>query len=90
MANIPTTNASLASRMTDDEIGEYAENEAEKRKPVLNYDRYKTADEAYRAFIEFCGKYKCKNCRFGDRFKPAGCAIAWLYDEAKGESNGSK
>ena len=29
---------------------------------MKNLDKYKTADEAYRAFIEFCCKYRCKNC----------------------------
>lgn len=53
---------------------------------MKNIEKYKTADEAYRAFIEFCCKYKCKNCRFSDRVKPAGCAIAWLYDNAIEES----
>ena len=60
--------------------------EREKRKHVRNCDKYKTAEEAYQAFIEFCGKYKCINCRFGCRVKPAGCAIAWLYDNAIEES----
>lgn len=74
MDNTPTTNESVAVCR-------------EQQKPLRNYDRYKTADEAYRAFIEFCCKYKCKNCRFGDRLKPVGCSIEWLYDEAKGETN---
>ena len=52
---------------------------------MKNIEKYKTADEAYRAFIEFCCKYKCKNCRFSDKVKPAGCAIAWLYDDAEKE-----
>lgn len=54
---------------------------------MKNIEKYKTADEAYRAFIEFCGKRKCDNCQFGDRLKPVGCAIEWLYAEAKGETN---
>lgn len=85
MANTPTTNSSVASLLTDEDIGEYAETEAAKRKQILNYDRYKTADEAYTAFIEFCCKYKCRNCRFGNRVKPVGCALEWLYDEAEKE-----
>ena len=72
MANTPTTNASVAVCR-------------EQQKPLRNCDKYRTADEAYRAFIEFCCKYKCKNCRFSDKVKPAGCAIAWLYDEAEKE-----
>ena len=59
----------------------------EEVRAMKNIEKYKTADEAYRAFIEFCCKYKCKNCRFGDRLKPVGCAFAWLYEEAeKGET----
>lgn len=50
---------------------------------MKNIEKYKTEDEAYRAFIEFCGKYKCKNCRFSDKVKPDGCAIAWLYEDAE-------
>lgn len=73
MANTPTTNASVAVCH-------------EQQKPLRNCDKYRTEDEAYSAFIEFCCKYKCKNCRLGCRVKPAGCAIAWLYDEAGKEA----
>ena len=54
----------------------------EKSKPVRNFNKYKTADEAYRAFRRFCGNNKCSNCRFGNRTKPTDCLIEWLYAEA--------
>ena len=54
----------------------------EKRKPVRNCDKYKTAEEARQALKEFCGKYKCRDCRFGDRVDVTDCKIIWLYEEA--------
>ena len=56
--------------------------EREKRKPVRNCDKYKTAEEAGQALKEFCGKYKCRDCRFGDRVGVNDCTIEWLYEEA--------
>ena len=61
--------------------------EREKRKPVRNFDKYNTADEAHVGFIEFCRKYTCGKCRFVNNGKPVGCAIKWLYgDASKDES----
>ena len=61
--------------------------ERENRKPVRNFNKYKTADEAYRAFRRFCGNNKCSNCRFSNRTKPTDCLIEWLYaEEVKDES----
>ena len=54
----------------------------EKSKPVRNCDKYKTAEEAGQALKEFCGKYKCRDCRFGDRVGVTDCTIVWLYEEA--------
>ena len=54
---------------------------------MKNIEKYMTADEAYRSFVEFCCKYKCRNCRFGNRVKPVGCALEWLYDEAEKEES---
>ena len=54
----------------------------EKRKPVRNCDKYRTAEEAHQALKEFCGKYQCRDCRFGDSTKTAGCVLEWLYEEA--------
>ena len=59
--------------------------EREKRKPVRNCDKYKTAEEACQALKEFCGKYKCRDCRFGDRAAVTDCTILWLYEEAERE-----
>ena len=56
--------------------------EREKRKPVRNCDKYKTAEEACQALKEFCGKNECRICRFGDSTRTAGCVLEWLYEEA--------
>lgn len=54
----------------------------EKRKPVRNCDKYRTADEAHQALKELCGKNECRICRFGDSTRTAGCVLEWLYEEA--------
>ena len=54
----------------------------EKRKPVRNCDKYRTAEEAHQALKEFCGKNECRICRCGDSTKTAGCVLEWLYEEA--------
>ena len=59
--------------------------EREKRKPVRNCDKYRTAEEANVAFAEFCGKNECRSCRCGDRKKNAGCVFEWLYEKAERE-----
>ena len=59
--------------------------EREKRKPVRNCDKYRTAEEANVAFAEFCGKNECRSCRCGDRKKNAGCVFEWLYEKADRE-----
>ena len=56
--------------------------EREKCKPVRNFDKYKTADDAHAGFIEFCRKYTCGKCRFVNKVKPVGCAIEWIYEKA--------
>lgn len=55
--------------------------EREKRKPVRNCDKYKTADEASRAFTWMCDNMSCQHCPYnqGRAFK---CKFAWLYAEA--------
>ena len=58
----------------------------EKRKPVRNCDKYRTAEEAHQALKEFCGKYQCRDCRFGDSTRTAGCVLEWLYEEAGKEA----
>ena len=61
--------------------------EREKRKPIRNCDKYRTAADARVGFIEFCRKYTCGKCRFVNKGKPVGCAIEWLYgDASKDES----
>ena len=59
--------------------------EREKRKPVRNCDKYRTAEEASQALKEFCGKNECRICRCGDRKKNAGCVFEWLYEKADRE-----
>ena len=54
----------------------------ERRKPVRNFDKYKTAEDAHAEFIEFCRKYTCGKCRFVNKGTPVGYAIEWLYGDA--------
>ena len=57
----------------------------EKRNPVRNCDKYKTAKEAYRAFSNVCQKENgCLNCRFKNT-QYGGCSILWAYEEAEKE-----
>lgn len=55
----------------------------EKKKPVRNFDKYNTADEAYEGSEKFCYKSKCLECRYKDSYPI--CRFAWLYDEVKNE-----
>ena len=59
--------------------------EREKKKPVRNFDKYKTADDAYEGSEKFCYKSKCLECRYKDIYPE--CRFAWLYDEAKNEDS---
>lgn len=57
----------------------------ERRKPVRNFDKYRTAEEAQEAFNAWClGVDKCENCRFSKSY--CKCSIAFLYDELKKEA----
>lgn len=59
----------------------------EKAKPVRNFDRYKTAGEAYVGFKKFCnGIDDCDKCRFkecDDTYGSDGCLLTWLYEDAE-------
>lgn len=56
----------------------------EKAKPVRNCDRYKTAREAWSAFVKMCNATKCEKCQF---YNPddISCRFNWLYAEAEKE-----
>ena len=56
----------------------------EKSKPVRNFDKYKTAEEAYDAFIKFCKKTDCYDCS-ARKIKIHDCPLAWIYEEAAKE-----
>lgn len=59
--------------------------ERERRKPIRNCDKYKTVEEAYRAFSNLCQKEDgCLHCRFKNT-KFGECSIAWIYEEADKE-----
>ena len=58
--------------------------EREKKKTVRNFDRYKTAHEAFAELNKFCDKTTCFKCRFR-KHEGMGCMFAWLYSEAKKE-----
>ena len=53
----------------------------EKSKPVRNFDKYKTAEEAYDAFMKFCKKTDCYDCS-ARKIKIHDCPLAWIYEEA--------
>lgn len=57
----------------------------EKKKPVRNFDKYKTAKDANEGFIKFCDIKECDKCRYGSS-RGSGCRIDWLYDEAENEA----
>lgn len=57
--------------------------EREKEKPVRNFDKYRTAEEALASFRKFCGKVACSECRFRDCVPT--CPLAWLYEETEKE-----
>ena len=58
--------------------------EREKSKPVRNFDKYKTAEEAYDAFMKFCKKTDCYDCS-ARKIKIHDCPLAWIYEEAAKE-----
>ena len=57
----------------------------EKHKPVRNCDKYKTAEEAYTAFMKMCCDRPCLGCEFDSSKSSCGCRFSWLYDEAVNE-----
>lgn len=76
--------------VTLDDIGEKIVDlknaiDRERRKPVRNCDKYKTAKDAYEGSNEFCYKSKCVECRYRDSYPI--CRFAWLYAEAEKESD---
>ena len=53
----------------------------EKTKPVRNFNRFETAEDADAGFVAMCkGIDRCGHCRLHKN--PARCSIAWLYAEA--------
>lgn len=61
--------------------------EREKAKPVRNFDKYKTADEAYDGFKKMCNDMEtCAFCRFRDGDSIIKCGFAWLYENAEKEA----
>ena len=54
----------------------------EKRKPVRNCDRYKTAEEAMNAYYAMCSDRPCALCNFFTAKSRERCTMAWLYAEA--------
>lgn len=60
--------------------------ECEKRRPIRNFDKYKTAEDAFYGFKEMCfpnGVNECKDCRFNNVKEFGICAFAYLYAEAE-------
>lgn len=57
----------------------------EKHKPVRNFDKYKTAEDAEAGFEGFCKKRICGLCRFYKGKTVSLCRFAWLYSESDKE-----
>ncbi len=56
--------------------------------PPRNCDRFRTADEADKAFNEFCAAERTGKCKPAECSLPSGtgaksCQLAWLFDTAK-------
>lgn len=57
--------------------------EREEKKPLLNCDRYRTADEAYGVFLKFCNS-DCDTCPFRSTINNrVCCSFTWLYANAE-------
>lgn len=57
----------------------------EKKKPVRNCDKYKTAEEAWKVYKKMCDEITCKYCPFSTH--RAACFFNWLYsDDGKDEA----
>ena len=54
--------------------------EREKRKPVRNCDKYKTAEEACDDFTKMCKGNICNICHL--HYCGTNCQFAWLYEDA--------
>ena len=59
--------------------------EREKAKPVLNFEKYKTNDEAFVAYTKMCDSRECKIFHFRYCGNSIKCVLAWLYAEAEKE-----
>ena len=57
----------------------------EKAKPVLNFEKYKTNDEAFVAYTKMCDSRECKIFHFRYCGNSIKCVLAWLYAEAEKE-----
>ena len=54
----------------------------EKRKPVRNFDKYRTAKEAFAGFNKMCKSRYCNVCPFSaERNECISCMLNWLYAE---------
>ena len=57
----------------------------EKAKPVRNFEKYKTYDEAFVAYTKMCDSRECKIFHFRYCGNSIKCVLAWLYAEAEKE-----
>ena len=57
----------------------------EKAKPVRNFEKYKTNDEAFVAYTKMCDSRECKIFNFRYCGNSIKCVLAWLYAEAEKE-----
>ena len=55
---------------------------------MKNYEKYKTAEEAFNARRRFCkAQESCINCRYSNSSRKikAPCDYRWFYDEAESD-----
>lgn len=64
-------------------LGESVDREL--KKPVRNFEKYKTNDEAFVAYTKMCDSRECKIFHFRYCGNSIKCVLAWLYAEAEKE-----
>ena len=60
----------------------------EKQKPLRNCDRYRTANEAFNAYVGYCSQTSCRKCQYKKSAtdQSVWCSFSWLYAEAEKEA----
>lgn len=49
-----------------------------------NVDKFKNAEEAHAAFMEYCNSVHCTSCPFYENPKPQlACEVLWYFEDEK-------